>query len=150
MGTWTQQVNLSLSHTHTSNNYLFSKSFITTQIYFNLGLAVPLHQRPTPPVHWGDSTGASLLRECLLLLHGLLLHHKSFSESCRPLLHMYDQMIPAVRDTMRRILQLSESEGACNITQFNSSSNQFSVYHEMVTFITVGHVHQGKLGIANE
>ncbi|KAK1900950.1 ATR-interacting protein [Dissostichus eleginoides] len=33
-----------------------------------------------------------------------------FSESCRPLLHMYDQVIPAVRDTLRRIPELSESE----------------------------------------
>ena len=54
---------------------------------------------------------ASLLRECLLLLHWLLLHHGSFSESCRPLLHMYDQVIPAVRDTLRKIPELSESEG---------------------------------------
>ncbi|CAG5978236.1 unnamed protein product [Menidia menidia] len=52
----------------------------------------------------------ALLRECLLLLHWLLLHHASFSESCRPLLHMYDQVIPAVRDTLRRIPRLSESE----------------------------------------
>ncbi|XP_024118667.1 ATR-interacting protein [Oryzias melastigma] len=52
----------------------------------------------------------SLLRECLLLLHWLLLHHSSFSESCRPLLHMYDQMIPAMRNNLKNILNLSESE----------------------------------------
>ncbi|KAF0035576.1 hypothetical protein F2P81_013334 [Scophthalmus maximus] len=56
------------------------------------------------------SPAASLLRECLLLLHWLLLHHAGFSESCRPLLHMYDQVIPAVRDTLRRVPGLSESE----------------------------------------
>lgn len=65
-----------------------------------LGLATPLLQCSAP----------SLLRECLLLLHWLLLHHGSFSESCRPLLHLYDQVIPAVRETMRTIPELSESE----------------------------------------
>ncbi|XP_026203920.1 ATR-interacting protein isoform X2 [Anabas testudineus] len=63
-----------------------------------------------PPSQWWCSPAASLLRECLLLLHWLLLHHGSFSESCRPLLHMYDQVIPAVRDTLRKIPELSESE----------------------------------------
>ncbi|XP_028302964.1 ATR-interacting protein [Gouania willdenowi] len=59
---------------------------------------------------WWSRPPASLLRETLLLLHWLLLHHGSFSESCRPLLHMYDQVIPAVRDTLRKIPELSESE----------------------------------------
>ncbi|XP_078804023.1 ATR-interacting protein isoform X2 [Oryzias latipes] len=59
---------------------------------------------------WRRSVAVSLLRECLLLLHWLLLHHCSFPESCRPLLHMYDQMIPAMRNNLREILQLSESE----------------------------------------
>ncbi|XP_041836386.1 ATR-interacting protein [Melanotaenia boesemani] len=59
---------------------------------------------------WWCSPAASLLRECLLLLHWMLLHHSSFSESCGLLLHMYDQMIPAVRDTLRKIPELSESE----------------------------------------
>ncbi|KAM3834047.1 ATR-interacting protein [Diretmus argenteus] len=54
--------------------------------------------------------GVTLLRESLLLLHWLLLHHSSFSESCRPVLHMYDQVIPSVRDTLRRIAVLSDSE----------------------------------------
>ncbi|XP_054641473.1 ATR-interacting protein [Dunckerocampus dactyliophorus] len=52
----------------------------------------------------------SLLRECMQLLHWLLHHHSSFSASCRPLLHMYDQVIPALRDTLRKIPELSESE----------------------------------------
>ncbi|KAM7422026.1 hypothetical protein PAMA_010215 [Pampus argenteus] len=69
----------------------------------------------TPPcsgssLPWWRGASASLLRECLLLLHWLLLHHSSFSESCRPLLHMYDQVIPAVRDTLRKIPELSDSE----------------------------------------
>uniref|UniRef100_A0A8D3E3L8 ATR-interacting protein n=1 Tax=Scophthalmus maximus TaxID=52904 RepID=A0A8D3E3L8_SCOMX len=63
------------------------------------------------PTNSSASPAASLLRECLLLLHWLLLHHAGFSESCRPLLHMYDQVIPAVRDTLRRVPGLSESEG---------------------------------------
>lgn len=60
---------------------------------------------------WWHSTAFSLLRECLLLLHWLLMHHSSFSQSCRPLLHLYDQVIPAVQDILRRIPERSESEG---------------------------------------
>ncbi|KAM8916409.1 ATR-interacting protein isoform 2-T2 [Spinachia spinachia] len=65
---------------------------------------------PAPSLPWWRGPAASLLRECLLLLHWLLLHHGRFSEDCRPLLHMYDQVIPAVRDTLRKIPELSESE----------------------------------------
>ncbi|XP_067442577.1 ATR-interacting protein isoform X2 [Thunnus thynnus] len=74
------------------------------------GLAPPPPQCSTPSLPWWRGPAASLLRECLLLLHWLLLHHSSFSESCRPLLHMYDQVIPAVRDTLRKIPELRESE----------------------------------------
>ncbi|XP_078105279.1 ATR-interacting protein isoform X1 [Sander vitreus] len=74
------------------------------------GLAPPSQKCPAPSLQWWRGPAASLLRECLLLLHWLLLHHGSFSESCRPLLHMYDQVIPAVRDTLRKIPELSESE----------------------------------------
>ncbi|XP_035518086.1 ATR-interacting protein-like [Morone saxatilis] len=74
------------------------------------GQAPPPQQCLAPSLPWWRSPAASLLRECLLLLHWLLLHHGSFSESCRPLLHMYDQVIPAVRDTLRKIPELSESE----------------------------------------
>ncbi|XP_040888893.1 ATR-interacting protein isoform X2 [Toxotes jaculatrix] len=74
------------------------------------GPSPPSPQCSTPSLPWWRSPAASLLRECLLLLHWLLLHHGSFSESCRPLLHMYDQVIPAVRDTLRKIPELNESE----------------------------------------
>ncbi|XP_032370704.1 ATR-interacting protein [Etheostoma spectabile] len=74
------------------------------------GPAPPSQKGPAPSLRWWRGPAASLLRECLLLLHWLLLHHGSFSESCRPLLHMYDQVIPAVRDALRRIPNLSESE----------------------------------------
>ncbi|XP_068460422.1 ATR-interacting protein isoform X2 [Clinocottus analis] len=70
----------------------------------------PSQKCPPRPVAWWRGPAASLLRECLLLLHWLLLHRGSFSENCRPLLHMYDQLIPAVRDTLRKIPELSESE----------------------------------------
>ncbi|XP_037627566.1 ATR-interacting protein isoform X2 [Sebastes umbrosus] len=73
-------------------------------------LAPPSQKCPGPSLPWWRSSAASLLRECLLLLHWLLLHHGGFSESCRPLLHMYDQVIPAVRDTLKKIPELSESE----------------------------------------
>ncbi|XP_034724200.1 ATR-interacting protein [Etheostoma cragini] len=74
------------------------------------GPAPPSQKCPAPSSQRWRGPAASLLRECLLLLHWLLLHHGSFSESCRPLLHMYDQVIPAVRDTLRKIPDLSESE----------------------------------------
>ncbi|XP_019735106.1 ATR-interacting protein isoform X2 [Hippocampus comes] len=59
---------------------------------------------------WWREPPASLLRECVLLLHRLLHHHAGFSASCRPLLHMYDQAISALRDIFRKIPDLSESE----------------------------------------
>ncbi|KAK6320793.1 hypothetical protein J4Q44_G00077690 [Coregonus suidteri] len=59
---------------------------------------------------WCTSPGVDLLREALMLLHWLFLNNSSFSEHCLPVLHMYDQMIPAIRDTFRRIPYLSESE----------------------------------------
>ncbi|XP_029358384.1 ATR-interacting protein isoform X2 [Echeneis naucrates] len=74
------------------------------------GLLRPLPHCSPLSGPWWRNPAASLLRECLLLLHWLLLHHGSFSESCRPLLHMYDQVIPAVRETLRKIPELSESE----------------------------------------
>ncbi|XP_061544588.1 ATR-interacting protein [Phycodurus eques] len=65
---------------------------------------------PSWSAPWWRRPPASLLRECLHLLHWLLHHHASFSASCRSLLHMYDQAVPAVRDTLRKIPELSESE----------------------------------------
>lgn len=60
---------------------------------------------------WWLRPPAALLREALLLLHWLLLHHCSFSQSCRPLLHMYHQVVPAVSELLRSIPERSESEG---------------------------------------
>lgn len=85
----------------TTEYFLFSPS----------GLDPPQRCSSNSLQYWWHGTAPSLLRECLMLLHWLVLHHGSFSESCRPLLHMYDQVIPAVRDTLRRIPELSESEG---------------------------------------
>lgn len=69
---------------------------------------------PPQPAKSADSApsphAASLLRESLLLLHWLQLHHGSLPESSRPPLHVYDQVVPAVRDTLRKIPELSESE----------------------------------------
>lgn len=57
------------------------------------------------------SPGLQVLREALMLLHWLLLKDSSFSEHCLEVLHMYDQVIPAIRDTFRLVPDLSESEG---------------------------------------
>uniref|UniRef100_A0A4W4EX77 ATR interacting protein n=1 Tax=Electrophorus electricus TaxID=8005 RepID=A0A4W4EX77_ELEEL len=56
------------------------------------------------------SPGVQLLREALMLLHWLLLNDSSFSMHCLEVLHMYHQVIPAIRDTLRKIPDLSESE----------------------------------------
>ncbi|KAK7126614.1 hypothetical protein R3I94_017948 [Phoxinus phoxinus] len=56
------------------------------------------------------SPGLQVLREALMLLHWLLLKDSSFSEHCLDVLHMYDQVIPAIRDTFRLFPDLSESE----------------------------------------
>ncbi|XP_016428454.1 ATR-interacting protein-like isoform X2 [Sinocyclocheilus rhinocerous] len=56
------------------------------------------------------SPGLQVLREALMLLHWLLLKDSSFSEHCLDVLHMYDQVIPAIRDTFRLVPDLSESE----------------------------------------
>ncbi|KAG9337050.1 hypothetical protein JZ751_029817 [Albula glossodonta] len=54
--------------------------------------------------------GVHLLREALLLLHWLLLNHARFSEHSLGVLHLYDQVVPAIRDTFRKIPCLTESE----------------------------------------
>ncbi|XP_012736795.2 ATR-interacting protein isoform X1 [Fundulus heteroclitus] len=72
-------------------------------------LALRGSQEQTSASCW-SSPAVSLLRNCLVFLHWLLQHHRSFSESCRPVLHMYDQMIPAVRETLSKIPELSDSE----------------------------------------
>ncbi|XP_036415142.1 ATR-interacting protein [Colossoma macropomum] len=56
------------------------------------------------------SPGVQLLREALMLLHWLLLNDSSFSLHCLDVLHIYHQVIPAIRDTLRKIPDLSESE----------------------------------------
>lgn len=57
-----------------------------------------------------SSPGLQVLREALMLLHWLLLKDSAFSEHCLDVLHMYDQVIPAIRDTFRLLPDLSESE----------------------------------------
>ncbi|KAI4881103.1 hypothetical protein NFI96_024796, partial [Prochilodus magdalenae] len=57
-----------------------------------------------------SSPGIQLLREALMLLHWLLLNDSSFSVHCLDVLHIYHQVVPAIRDTLRKIPDLSESE----------------------------------------
>ncbi|KAM6979755.1 ATR-interacting protein [Aplochiton taeniatus] len=59
---------------------------------------------------WWSSPGVQLLRESLVLLHWLMLNHTAFTEHLRPVLHMYDQALPAVRDLLRKLSHLHESE----------------------------------------
>ncbi|XP_077583376.1 ATR-interacting protein [Stigmatopora nigra] len=58
----------------------------------------------------GDPWRWPLLRECVLLLQRLLQHHAGFTASCRPVLHMYGQLVPALKDTLGKIHDLTESE----------------------------------------
>ncbi|XP_056130796.1 ATR-interacting protein [Lampris incognitus] len=59
---------------------------------------------------WCFGPGLNVLRESLVLLHWLQVNHSSFSDCCRPVFHMYDQLIPAVKDTLRNIPDMSEGE----------------------------------------
>ncbi|MBN3308754.1 ATRIP protein, partial [Amia calva] len=56
------------------------------------------------------SPAVVLLREALLLLHWLSQNDAGFTEHCLDVLHMYEQVIPAIRDTFRKIPNLMESE----------------------------------------
>ncbi|KAK0146203.1 ATR-interacting protein [Merluccius polli] len=67
-------------------------------------------RQTSPPVAVGGPQWA-VLREALLLLHWLLGNHGGFSEGCRAVLHLYHQLVPALRDAMRTIpTNLSYSE----------------------------------------
>ncbi|XP_031424344.1 ATR-interacting protein [Clupea harengus] len=54
--------------------------------------------------------GVTLLREALMLLYWLLQNDSNFSDHCLDVMHMYEQMIPAIRDTFRMVPNLTESE----------------------------------------
>lgn len=58
------------------------------------------------PVRCGR--GLAALRETVLLLHWLLQNHSSFTESVRGVLHLYDQVIPAVREALKTGYSYSE------------------------------------------
>lgn len=68
------------------------------------------------------SPGLQVLREAVMLLHWLLLKDLSFSEHCLDVLHMYDQVIPAIRDTFRLVPDLSESEGGFRVSTIDYSN----------------------------
>lgn len=55
--------------------------------------------------------GANVLKETLMLLHWLSLNHGAFTEHCLDVLHMYEQVVPALRDSFRKIPNLTEMEG---------------------------------------
>ncbi|XP_041946026.1 ATR-interacting protein [Alosa sapidissima] len=57
-----------------------------------------------------EGPGVILLREALMLLYWLLQNDSNFSDHCLDVLHMYEKMIPAIRDTFRTIPNLTESE----------------------------------------
>ncbi|TSM44098.1 ATR-interacting protein [Bagarius yarrelli] len=73
-------------------------------------LSIKSQEKHAGGVQRWTSPGVHLLRETLLLLHWLLLNDSSFSLHCLDVLHMYHQIIPAIRDTLRRIPDLSECE----------------------------------------
>ncbi|KAK3512586.1 hypothetical protein QTP70_017220 [Hemibagrus guttatus] len=73
-------------------------------------LSIKGQEKHEDGVQTWTSPGVHSLRETLLLLHWLLLNDSSFSMHCLDVLHMYHQVIPAIRDTLRRIPDLSECE----------------------------------------
>ncbi|KAL4655837.1 ATR-interacting protein isoform X1 [Arapaima gigas] len=54
--------------------------------------------------------GTHLLREALNLLHWIWLNDASFSEHCLDVLHLYDQVVAAVREGFRKIPGLTDIE----------------------------------------
>ncbi|KAI5607588.1 ATR-interacting protein isoform X1 [Silurus asotus] len=73
-------------------------------------LSIKNQEKHVGGVQTWTSSGVHSLRETLMLLHWLLLNDSSFSMHCLDVLHMYHQIIPAIRDTLRRIPDLSECE----------------------------------------
>ncbi|KAF7693198.1 hypothetical protein HF521_008514 [Silurus meridionalis] len=73
-------------------------------------LSIKNQEKHVGGVQTWTSAGVHSLRETLMLLHWLLLNDSSFSMHCLDVLHMYHQIIPAIRDTLRRIPDLSECE----------------------------------------
>ena len=59
----------------------------------------------------GSSPGGNLLQESLVLLYWLLQNHGSFSESVQAMLHIYDQVFPALRDNLKTLPDLTYSQG---------------------------------------
>ncbi|CAL8336093.1 unnamed protein product [Lota lota] len=60
-----------------------------------------LRDRQTAPPVSVDGPQWAVLQEGLLLLHWLLGNHGGFSEGCGAVLHMYDQLVPALRHALR-------------------------------------------------
>lgn len=58
--------------------------------------------RPTQALSlWCRGCVLASLQETVLLLHWLLQNHSGFTESCRAVLHLYDQVIPALRESLQ-------------------------------------------------
>lgn len=74
-------------------------------------LSIKAQEQHTGSVQTCTGLGVHSLRETLMLLHWFLLNDLSFSMHCLDVLHMYHQVIPAIRDTLRQIPDLSECEG---------------------------------------
>ncbi|XP_053339440.1 ATR-interacting protein-like [Clarias gariepinus] len=73
-------------------------------------LSIKAQEKQVGGIQTWTSPGVHSLRETLMLLHWLLLNDSSFSMHCLDVLHMYHQIIPGIRDTLRRIPDLTECE----------------------------------------
>ncbi|KAF5908773.1 ATR-interacting protein, partial [Clarias magur] len=73
-------------------------------------LSIKALEKQVGGIQTWTSPGVHSLRETLMLLHWLLLNDSSFSMHCLDVLHMYHQIIPGIRDTLRRIPDLTECE----------------------------------------
>ncbi|XP_066527319.1 ATR-interacting protein isoform X2 [Hoplias malabaricus] len=73
-------------------------------------LSIKRQEKLVDGVQTWTTTGVQLLREALMLLHWLLLNDSAFSVHCLDILHIYHQVIPTIRETLRKIPDLSDSE----------------------------------------
>lgn len=72
---------------------------ILHRLWSDLRSQAPPTAAEAPPTHRGGCVLASL-RETVLLFHWLLQNHSNFTENLRGVLHLYDQVLPNLRERL--------------------------------------------------
>lgn len=74
---------------------------ILHRLWLELRAEAPPTSSEAPPPNRNDRGRVlTSLQETVLLFHWLLQNHSGFTESCRGVLHLYDQVIPALRESL--------------------------------------------------